>query len=340
MKVKRHAHLLYILIFLLALAAATALFLRFTVFATYEYELTRVEIRAGASADDVAEALTDALGKSFGKKVDLLWKLQGGKAAIAHGSYEVMPGMTALKLSRNILHGRQTPVRLTFNNMRLPSELAARTASVMEFDSAAFMAAADSILPARGFSRPMYQAAFLPDTYEFYWTASPATVINSFVDHRERFWNEERKNKAKKLGLTPSEVHTIASIVEEETNKRDERPKVARLYINRLHKGMELQSDPTLKYAAGNFTARRITGALLKTDSPYNTYKNKGLPPGPIRIAEPSAIDAVLDAPQHNYLYMCAKADFSGYHEFASDYARHRINAARYHRALDARGIK
>lgn len=165
-------------------------------------------------------------------------------------------------------------------------------------------------------------------------------MIHTLAGYRSKFWNEERKAKAKALGLSPEEVHTIASIVEEETNKRDEQPKVARLYINRLEKGMELQSDPTLKFASGNFAARRITGPLLKTESPYNTYRNKGLPPGPIRIAEAATLDAVLSAPKHNYLYMCAKADFSGYHEFATDYARHRINAARYHRALDARGIR
>lgn len=339
MKKRKHT-LLYIAIALVALAALAALFVRYTVFATYSYEPARVEIHAGATDKDVEQALTDALGKSFGGKTSLMWRLQGGKQDIAHGSYEVKPGMTAVAVARNIAKGRQTPVRFTFNNMRLPSELASRAGAIMEFDSAAFMAAADSILPAHGFDRAGYQAAVLPDTYEFYWTASPESVLNTLVSHRDKFWNDERRAKAKALGLTPVQVHTIASIVEEETNKRDEQPAVARLYINRLHKGMELQSDPTLKYAAGDFSIRRISGPLLKIDSPYNTYRNKGLPPGPIRIVEASTLDAVLDAPEHNYLYMCAKADFSGYHEFATDYARHRINAARYHRALDARGIK
>ncbi len=336
---KKHI-ILYIFIILAALAIIAALLVKNTVFAEYEYETTRVEIHADASGSDVEKALTDALGNSFGKKAALLWQLQGGKPSLAHGSYEVRPGMTAIKVARNIAKGNQTPVRFTFNNMRLISELASRAASLMEFDSTEFMGAADSVLPAQGFTKAQYQAAFLPDTYEFYWTTSPEKVIHTLAGYRSKFWNEERKAKAKALGLSPEEVHTIASIVEEETNKRDEQPKVARLYINRLEKGMELQSDPTLKFASGNFAARRITGPLLKTESPYNTYRNKGLPPGPIRIVEAATLDAVLSAPKHNYLYMCAKADFSGYHEFATDYARHRINAARYHRALDARGIR
>ncbi len=340
MKKKKKHIILYIFIILAALAIIAALLIKNTVFAEYEYETTRVEIHADASGSDVENALTDALGNSFGKKAALLWQLQGGKPGLAHGSYEVRPGMTAIKVARNIAKGNQTPVRFTFNNMRLISELASRAASLLEFDSTAFMGVADSVLPAQGFTKAQYQAAFLPDTYEFYWTTSPEKVIHTLAGYRSKFWNEERKAKAKALGLSPEEVHTIASIVEEETNKRDEQPKVARLYINRLEKGMELQSDPTLKFASGNFAARRITGPLLKTESPYNTYRNKGLPPGPIRIAEAATLDAVLSAPKHNYLYMCAKADFSGYHEFATDYARHRINAARYHRALDARGIR
>ena len=313
MKKKKKHIILYIFIILAALAIIAALLIKNTVFAEYEYETTRVEIHADASGSDVENALTDALGNSFGKKAALLWQLQGGKPGLAHGSYEVRPGMTAIKVARNIAKGNQTPVRFTFNNMRLISELASRAASLLEFDSTAFMGAADSVLPAQGFTKAQYQAAFLPDTYEFYWTTSPEKVIHTLAGYRSKFWNEERKAKAKALGLSPEEVHTIASIVEEETNKRDEQPKVA---------------------------ARRITGPLLKTESPYNTYRNKGLPPGPIRIAEAATLDAVLSAPKHNYLYMCAKADFSGYHEFATDYARHRINAARYHRALDARGIR
>ena len=160
------------------------------------------------------------------------------------------------------------------------------------------------------------------------------------MDYRNRFWDKSRRSKAARLGLTPAEVATIASIVEEETAKTDEKPKVARLYLNRLQKGIKLQADPTVKFASGDFSLRRITGKHLAIESPYNTYKISGLPPGPIRVPASSTLDAVLNAPNHNYIYMCAKEDFSGYHNFASDYATHQANARRYQAELNRRGIR
>ncbi len=165
-------------------------------------------------------------------------------------------------------------------------------------------------------------------------------MVRRLLDYRNRFWSKERRSKAASLGLTPSQVATIASIVEEETAKADEKPKVARLYLNRLKKGIKLQADPTVKFATGDFTLRRITGKHLAIESPYNTYKVNGLPPGPIRIPAAATIDAVLNAPKHDYIYMCAKEDFSGYHNFASDYATHMANARRYQAELNRRGIR
>lgn len=324
---------------LLVACGAVALWLRSVLFAEYGYEKVRVEIPAGSSTDDVHRQLTDVLGSDFGEKVYTIWSFKKGSPSRAHGSYVVESGTSAMDLARALYNGRQTPVKLTFNNMRTIGELARRVGTVMEFDSAAFVEACDSVLPPMGFDRPGYPAAFVPDTYEFYWTASPEKVVSTLAETRNKFWNDERRAKASKLGLTPVQVATLATIVEEETNKADERPKVARLYLNRLDRNMPLQADPTVKFALGDFALRRITGAHLAVDSPYNTYKAPGLPPGPIRIAERSAIDAVLDSPEHNYLYMCAKPDFSGYHDFAADYNRHRINAARYHRELNKRGI-
>lgn len=305
----------------------------------FSHKTVRVEIPSGCSKADVGEILTGALGRDYGSKVYLLWNLKDGSPARAHGSYRVEAGTRVITLAKAIYNGHQSPLKLTFNNVRTMGELARRVGEVMEFDSAAFEQACDSLLPAMGFDRPSYPAAFLPDTYEFYWTASPKKVVSTLADTRNRFWDDQRRAKASKLGLTPVQVATVATIVEEETNKADERPKVARLYLNRLDRKMPLQADPTVKFAVGDFSLRRITGAHLAVESPYNTYKAPGLPPGPIRIAERSAIDAVLDAPMHDYLYMCAKPDFSGYHDFAADYNRHRINAARYHRALNKRGI-
>ena len=164
--------------------------------------------------------------------------------------------------------------------------------------------------------------------------------MSQVADSYKRFWTDERRAKARKLGLTPVGVATLASIVEEETAKADERPRVARLYLNRLNKGIKLQADPTVKFAIGDFAIRRISGRMLKTPSPYNTYIVVGLPPGPIRLVETATIDGVLDAPQHPYIYMCAKEDFSGYHNFATDYKSHIANARRYQAELNKRNIR
>lgn len=330
-----------IIIIIAVIAALAALAVKLTVFAPYKGESVRVNIPKNAGDDAIATIFEKQLGAHYGVLVKLLWKLQDGTAARSHGSYLIEPGTPAVNIARNIAKGRQTPVKFTFNNIRFFEDLAGRASAVLELDSAAFMAAADSIFKEKGFKSPEeYSAAILPDTYEFWWTASPATVAGTLAEHRSKFWNDERRAKARKLGLTPVQVHTLASIVEEETNKADERPKVARLYLNRLDRDMPLQSDPTLKFASGDFGARRVTSKHLASDSPYNTYTNKGLPPGPIRIVEARTLDAVLDAPAHSFIYMCAKADFSGYHDFATDYQRHLENARKYHKALDARGIK
>ena len=324
---------------LVILAAACVIMVKFVVLKPYEGNGVEFNIPAGADNAQLAEVFKGNLGDGFGRATYILWRLQGGTPEGSYGHYAVKHEMTALQISRNVAKRRQTPVRLTFNNMRFVEELAARVGEKFETDSASFMAAADSVFAARGFRPAEYQAALLPDTYEFWWTASPVDIATKLADHRGSFWNDERRAKARALGLTPVEVHTIASIVEEESNKADERPVIARLYLNRVKRGMPLQSDPTLKFAARDFKARRITGALLRVDSPYNTYTHKGLPPGPIRIVEARTLDAVLNAPAHDYIYMCAREDFSGYHNFAVTLAEHNRNAARYHRALDARGI-
>lgn len=327
----------------LLVVAGGALFLAWR-YATSPFggdEPVRVNIPAGTDAAGVRAVLEEGLGSSFGGKVATLWERQGGSPAVAHGSYLVEPGSEAIRVSRAIMAGRQTPVRLTYNNIRTFGQLAARVGDVLELDSASFAAACDTLLPPAGFSgKEQYAAAFLPDTYEFYWTVEPGVVVAKLLDHSGKFWNAERRKKAEELGLSPVDVATVASIVEEETNKADERPKVARLYLNRIAKGMQLQADPTVKFAVGDFSLRRLTGKHLAIESPYNTYKVKGLPPGPIRVVEASTIDAVLNASEHKYLYMCAKSDFSGYHDFAETYDRHRINSARYHMALNRKGIR
>ncbi len=296
-------------------------------------------IKAGTPSDSITALLRKEFGVT-GKRAAVIWALAGGNAAKAHGAYRISPGISAMLLYRTLCSGTQTPVKLTFNNLRTVNQLAGKAGDRLEFDSIAFMKACDSILKPAGFTQATYPAAFLPDTYEFYWTASPEKVVETLLGYRNRFWDDSRRTKAAALGLTPVETATIASIAEEETNDRAERAIVARLYLNRLNKGMKLQADPTVKFAAGDFTLRRIKGKHLSSPSPYNTYLHAGLPPGPIRIADPRTIDALLDSKPHNFLYMCAKEDFSGRHNFAVTYDEHQRNAARYHRALNSRNIK
>ncbi len=181
---------------------------------------------------------------------------------------------------------------------------------------------------------------FIPDTYEFYWTTSAKEFADRMKQEYDRFWNDERKKKAEEIKLKPVEVTTLASIVQAETAKNEELKTIAGLYINRLNRGMFLQADPTVKFAVGDFSLKRILNVHLEVDSPYNTYKNIGLPPGPINFPETSAIDAVLNYEKNNYYYMCAKEDFSGTHNFAATLAEHNRNAAKYRAALDRNKIR
>lgn len=298
-----------------------------------------LHIPAGSSETSVRDSLV-AVDPVFGSKVYRIWSMSGGNPSLARGAYRVDDGMSAVGLTRKIAKGRQTPVKVVFNNIRTMEQLAGCIAAKMEFTADEFLSACDRVLPESGFEKETYPAAFIPDSYEFYWTASPDKVVDTLLGYRNRYWNEERRSKASRLGLNPVAVATVASIVEEETGKSDERPLVARLYLNRIRRNMPLQADPTVKFAVGDFGLKRILRRHLDVESSYNTYKHNGLPPGPIRIAERSTLEQVLDAPVHNYIYMCAKEDFSGRHNFAVDFSTHQQNARRYQAELNRRGIK
>ncbi len=298
-----------------------------------------IYIPANSTSTFIEEELTQKAGEA-GKHAARLWQWFKGDPQKAHGAYKLSPGESSLKIFKTISRGAQTPIKLTFNNIRTVDQLASRISSRMEMDSIEFCHAMDSILPEKGFKKSQYIAAFLPDTYEFYWTATPEKVLKTLLKYRDNFWNDSRRGKAEELGLTPIEVATVASIAEEETNDKAERAIVGRLYINRLKKGMPLQADPTIKFAVNDFSIKRITQKHLESSSPYNTYKFAGLPPGPIRMPEATTIDDVLNSKPNNYIYMCAKEDFSGRHNFTSDYATHQKNAARYRQELNKRNIK
>lgn len=253
------------------------------------------------------------------------------------GAYHIKPGMTALEVARKLTRRMQDPVKLTFNNIRLKEQWAGRVAEQLRCDSTEVLEAMldPTFLAEAGVDERNVTSLLLPDTYEVYWTVKPADLMQRMLKEYRRFWNESRLAKAESLDLTPQEVTTLCSIAEEETLDREERGVVAMLYWNRLQLMMPLQADPTVKYALGDFGLKRILNAHLEVDSPYNTYRNQGLPPGPIRLVDKVTIDALLNAKTHPYLYMCAKADFSGRHNFATTYGEHLRNAQAYHAALN-----
>lgn len=260
---------------------------------------------------------------------------------IKAGRYEVKKGWNTNQLVNILRIGNQTPLKVTFNNVRNFSDLAGKVEQYFEADSIAFL---NEFLNEQNYSKynlsqTTFSSIFIPNTYEFYWTTTPAGFIEKMQFEYERFWDQNRKQKAEKLGLSPLEASILASIVQEETIMPDEKPRVAGVYINRLKRGMLLQADPTVKYAIGDFAIRRITNVMLETESPYNTYKYGGLPPGPINFPEISSIDAVLNAESHSYIYMCAREDFSGYHNFAQNLSQHNAYAAKYRNALNKRKI-
>lgn len=301
-----------------------------------------IKMRKGGTIESISDSIQAKVDVTFGKRVATMLSLMGAKVENREGAFRITKGMSPFTAARYIKNGAQSGVRFTFNNVRTLEEWTERWGeNFMAGPEEMQKALMDSAVCAKYGKTPQTIASLLmPDTYEFYWNITPVKMLDRMFDYYNEFWTNERKAKAERLGLTPDEVATIASIVEEETSKADERGKVARLYLNRYQQGMRLQADPTVKFALGDFSIKRITVPMTQVNSPYNTYRVNGLPPGPIRLPEKSTIDAVLDAPQHDFLYMCARADFSGYHDFTRDYAAHLENAHRYQAALNNRGIK
>lgn len=266
---------------------------------------------------------------------------KGYDTHVKPGRYKIRNGLSNNELINILRSGRQDPVMVVFNNMRSLDHLSGKVSQYLEIDSAEFATyLSDNELPLKfGFDAVTFTSMFIPETYEFFWTTSPEDFAERMNREYEKFWDGERDRKAKKLDMTRAEVATLASIVDEETLYDDENSRVAGVYLNRLEQGIPLQADPTLKFALGDFSRQRILNKDKEIDSPYNTYKFKGLPPGPISIPSVSAIDGVLDYEKHRYLYMCAKADFSGYHAFARNYSQHLKNARAYQKELNKRRI-
>ncbi|MBC3541384.1 endolytic transglycosylase MltG [Rufibacter sediminis] len=295
--------------------------------ATYEQAMDSI---------DSKKVIIDRLSLRF------MAKLMDYPELVKPGRYELKDGMTNYKLIAKLRSGDQDPVKLTYTNVRLKKDLAQKLSTFINASPAKI----DSLLnsPAYtqklGFDTTTILTMFIPNTYEMYWTTSAEDMMERMKKEYDNFWTEERKAKAQDVGLSQKEVSILASIVQaEQSVHADERPRIAGVYLNRLKRNMALQADPTVVFATGDFTIRRVLNVHLKTNSPYNTYLNKGLPPGPINLPSITSINAVLNPEEHEYLYFCAKEDFSGYHAFAVTEAEHRRNAQRFHAAMNQRNI-
>ncbi|MCB0572311.1 MAG: endolytic transglycosylase MltG [Phaeodactylibacter sp.] len=259
------------------------------------------------------------------------------------GRFELKPGWTAIQMIRQLRSGEQSPVKVILTNERLPENVAAKVARFIEPDSLAIwgLFQDSTYLDSIGYTPETLISLFVPNTYEFYWNTTPRGFMGRMIREHDAFWAQSgRQAQAEALGLSPAEVYTLASIVEKETLREEEKKRMAGTYLNRLKVGMRLQADPTCVFATRDFDTPRVTNYHTQFDSPYNTYLYAGLPPGPICMASISSIDAVLNAEQHDYLYFCAVGDGSGLHSFSRTLEGHNQNAARYRQNLRQRGLR
>ena len=278
--------------------------------------------------------INDILSFSF------LSKLMEYQENIKIGAYKVKMNMSNYDMITMLRSGNQTPIKLTFTYARKIDDLAEKITSKLKISKDDLLKYLfENIDNYEGFKKEDIISIFLPDTYEVYWNISPKKLTDKMYSEYEKFWNNDRLKKLKKINLNQKEAIVLASIVASESRMLDEADRVAGLYINRLNRNMRLQADPTLVFAANDFTIRRVLNKHKKIKSPYNTYIHRGLPPGPIRIASKKYIDAVLNFEKHNYIYMCAKEDFSGYHAFATNLSDHNRNARKFQIALNMRKI-
>lgn len=298
-------------------------------------------IKTGSNFEDVYKTIKDQ--EIVKDTTSFLQSAQSMKfVKVKPGKYRLKSGMSNRNFINMLKSGNQEAVTLAIHNIRLKDQFAGFVSKKIEADSVSILRLLDSAKFAEqyGFTTDNIYTVFIPNSYQLYWNTSPEKFFKKMYANYEKFWTPERKQKAEALKLTPQEVSVLASIVDAEALHDDEMPTIAGLYLNRLNKGMKLQSDPTVIFAVNDFTIKRVLNRDLITNSPYNTYMYKGLPPGPIMMPSVNAINAVLDYKKTDYIYMCAKADFSGNHAFATNEAEHKINARAFQQALNDRNIK
>lgn len=305
-------------------------------------EHTHIYIRTGWGFEESMQMLVEQDLLRYPLVFERLARMKKYHMLVRPGRFKVDAGMGNLGLINHLRTGKQDPVNVIFNHIRTPEQLAGRIARQIEADSVSLIGVfLDSAFHEK-YGIPQHQLAmmFIPNTYEFFWNTTAEGFIERMHREHEAFWNDHREERLKAIGMTRSEVVTLASIIEMETNRNDEKAKIAGVYMNRLRIGMRLQADPTLVFAHGDYSIRRVLNRHKTIDSPYNTYRYAGLPPGPISFPSISSIDAVLHYETHDYFYFAAREDFSGYHNFARTYQQHLANARRYHRALNENNIR
>lgn len=300
-----------------------------------------INIATGSEYEDVRKMVVNqGLVRNI-KSFDWVAEKKNYRNFIHPGHYEFEDGMTNNDLINLLRSGIQTPVSVIFNYIRSLEKLAGTVAGQIESDSSEIIKLLldENYILQFGFTHETVLGAFIPNTYEFYWNTSASGFMERMVNEYRRFWNKERKSRAKAIDLALNQVSTLASIVDAETVKETEKTRIAGVYLNRLKRGIRLQADPTIIFAIGDFSRNRILKADLLVDSPYNTYRHAGLPPGPISAPSVSGIDAVLNAEDHSFLYFCARADMSGYHHFSKSLREHNRYALKYRQALNKLGI-
>lgn len=298
-------------------------------------------IPTGATIQNVRDSILKMRIVGDPQSFFALARLLNYNEKVRPGRYLIYPQMSNLQVVQKLKRGEQEPVKVTFNNVRLKHELSQKLGAILEPTSRQIDSLMNDTLfvSLYGFDTTTIVTMFIPDTYEMYWNVSPKRLFDKMNEAYKKFWTEGRLAKAKAIGLNPVQVSILASIVEGETQQNVEKPRIAGVYLNRLKHNMLLQADPTVKFAVGDFAIRRVLDIHTSTDSPYNTYKYPGLPPGPINLPSQSSIDAVLNAEHHDYLYFCASPTAPGFHDFAVHYSDHLSNASRYQKHLNKRKI-